>query len=44
MRVPVLLEAVGENVTKVQPGDHVVLSYRSCGDAVIVRRMIPAIV
>ena len=27
-----VVEAVGENVTKVQPGDHVVLSYRSCGE------------
>lgn len=26
-----VVEAVGEKVTKVQPGDHVVLSYRACG-------------
>jgi aryl-alcohol dehydrogenase len=29
-----IVEAVGENVTKVAPGDHVVLTYRSCGKCV----------
>jgi aryl-alcohol dehydrogenase len=27
-----VVEAVGSKVTKVEPGDHVVLSYRSCGE------------
>ncbi len=27
-----VVESVGDKVTKVQPGDHVVLSYRSCGE------------
>lgn len=27
-----IVEAVGDSVTKVQPGDHVVLSYRACGE------------
>ncbi len=27
-----IVEAVGGTVTKVQPGDHVVLSYRACGE------------
>jgi aryl-alcohol dehydrogenase len=28
-----VIEALGENVTKVQKGDHVVLSFNSCGTA-----------
>jgi len=37
-----VVEAVGENVTKVQPGDHVVLTYKSCGKCVNCLKGMPA--
>jgi aryl-alcohol dehydrogenase len=37
-----IVEAVGASVTKVQPGDHVVLTFRTCGDCDCCRRGTPA--
>jgi aryl-alcohol dehydrogenase len=37
-----IVESVGAKVTKVKPGDHVVLSFRSCGTCVTCKRNQPA--